>query len=116
METREAQGSAGLPSQPLTLDADVIQATGWAWPLSHDDRRQLAAWEKDGIDRASTVIPVIRRLAEERANSNDPPKMLRYFDRAIRAEHAEDAKTLEYFREVHARYGPQSAAGGSGGR
>jgi uncharacterized protein YdaU (DUF1376 family) len=48
-----APGSAGLPSQPLSQDADVVEAAGFAWPLSHADRRQLQAWERMG----STVLP-----------------------------------------------------------
>ncbi len=104
----EDRKSTGLPSQPSMMDAEVIRAVGWAWPLTHADRRQLADWEKAGIDRAATVIPVLTRIAADRANSNDPPSTLRYFDRAIREEHAKDQRDLEYFREVQQRY----AAGG----
>jgi hypothetical protein len=102
-----------LPSQPVP-DAEIVSAARFAWPLSHADRRQLQAWETDGIDRAATVIPVIRRVAAERANSSDPPSTLRYFDRAVRTEHAEDQKQREYYQEIHERYGPKSASGGGG--
>jgi len=105
----EAGRGSGLPSQPIA-DADVVAAAGFAWPLSHADKRQLAAWANDGIDRASTVLPVIRRVAAERRDSNDPPSTLRYFDRAVRAEHAEAMRELEYLENVRKR--PLASGGG----
>jgi hypothetical protein len=110
VHVREGQGSTGLPSQPSGPDGEVIEAARFAWPLSHADRRQLQAWEADGIDRAATVIPVIRRVAEERSVASDPPSTLRYFDRSVRAAHAEDQRLREHFADIHQRYGV--AAGG----
>jgi len=102
--THEGRAGGGVPSQPPE-DAEIVTAARFAWPLSHADRRQLAAWEKDGIDRAATVIPVLTRVAAERANASDPPSTLRYFDRAVRAEHAQDVRAEEYRSDLRERYG-----------
>lgn len=106
---REPRPANGMPAQAFP-DADIVSAAGFAWPLTSDDRRQLQTWLDAGIDRASTIIPILTRISERQRQAGDPPKKLRYFDQAVREDHAEDQRTLEYLENVRNR--PLASGGG----
>jgi hypothetical protein len=97
---------AATPRPPPAAMPDdlrqVMQAASMTSPPS--DATLLRDWQAAGISLDDTILPNVRRLAERETERGRPVGKLKYFDQAIREEHAEDQRRIEHYREVSRRY------------
>lgn len=104
LNTPRATPSAAMPDDLR----QVMQAASMTSPPS--DAALLREWRSAGISLDDTILPNVRRLAEREIERGKSVSKLKYFDQAIREEHAADRRKIEHYREVAADYAERPAA------
>lgn len=100
-EARGQKEKAACASPSAAMPDDLRQVMQAASMISPPpDAALLRDWLSEGINLKETIIPVVQRLAERENDRGRPVGKLKYFDQAIRAEHAADQAYTEHLRGV----------------
>lgn len=96
---------AGLPAAPAKASPNpmlirVMEAASFTAPPA--DGGMLRSWIDDGISLEAVILPTVREVAARQLAKGDPVRRLKFFDDAVREEHASQARYHERIGRIAA--------------